>query len=91
MFRKTTTALAAVLMIGSASVALADDSYSFDGRQNPIIEGGSADLQPLLVNVAWRRHHSFVSRRAALRGYYGRGASSGSWLNRASQERDGGW
>ena len=77
MFRKTTTALAAVLMLGSASMALADDSSSFDGRQNPIIEGGSADLQPLLVNVAWRHH--------------ARGGRSGSWTNRASQVRDGGW
>jgi len=88
MFRKTTTALAAVLVLGSASMAVADDSSSFDGRQNPIIENGSADL-PVLVNVAWRRH--LVSRRAALRGYYGRGASSGSWINRASQSRDGGY
>jgi len=76
MFRKTTTALAAVLMLGSASMALADDSSSFDGRQNPIIENGSAD-QPALIDVAWRHH--------------ARGGRSGSWMNRASQVRDGGW
>ncbi|MEA2873260.1 MAG: hypothetical protein QOH67_3236 [Hyphomicrobiales bacterium] len=52
MFRKTTTALAAVLMLGSASMALADDSGPFDGRQNPIIENGSANRQPGFVNVA---------------------------------------
>jgi hypothetical protein len=76
MFRKTTTALAAVLMLGSASMALADDSSSFDGRQNPIIESGSADQHPVLIDVAWR---------------HARGGRSGSWLNRASQVRDGGW
>jgi hypothetical protein len=76
MFRKTTTALAAVLMLGSASLALADDSSSFDGRQNPIIENGSAGQQPGFVNVAWR-HAS--------------GGRSGSWMNRASQSRDGGY
>ena len=76
MFRKTTTALAAVLMLGSASMALADDSSSFDGRQKPIIENGSADQQPGFVNVAWR--------------HYG-GGGSGSWVDRASQVRDGGY
>ncbi|MEA2876655.1 MAG: hypothetical protein QOF14_1851 [Hyphomicrobiales bacterium] len=77
MFRKTTTALAAVLMLGSASMAFADDSGPFDGRQNPIIENGSANQQPGFVNVAWRHH--------------ARGGNSGSWLNRASQVRDGGY
>ena len=77
MFRKTTTALATVLILGSASMALADDSNSFDGRRDVIIENGSADQQPALINVAWR--------------HYARGGRSGGWLNRASQSRDGGW
>jgi hypothetical protein len=76
MFRKTATALAAVLILGSASMALADDPGSFDGRQNPIIENGSANQQPGFVNIAWR--------------HYG-GGRSGSWMNRASQSRDGGY
>jgi hypothetical protein len=76
MFRKTTTALAAVLILGSASLALADDSGSFDGRQKPIIENGSAD-QAALINVAWH--------------YHARGGRSDSWMKRASQSRDGGY
>lgn len=80
MFRKSATALAAVLVLGSSSMAFAEDSSSsFEGRLNAMTER------------YWAATHRLVTHSVALHHrHHARGARSGSWVNRASQLRDGG-
>ena len=78
MLRKFATALAAAFLLGSASMALAEDSSSsFEGRLNAMTER------------AWAAQHPIVARDVALH-HHAHGARSGSWMSRASQLRDGG-
>ena len=83
MFRRSAAALAAVLVLGSASMAMAEDSSSsFEGRLNAMTER------------AWGAyHHRMVTRGVALHHHHHRHSfhsGGSSWMNRASQLRDGG-
>jgi hypothetical protein len=85
MFRGT-MALAAALVLASTSATFAEDgSGTFTNRLNAMTApawGGGYELSSR--NVARRYHHRHH------RGYFGRGARSGSWINRASRVWDGG-
>jgi hypothetical protein len=73
--------LAAAFVLASTSVTLAEDS-SFTNGLSAMTARGGYELSSR--NVALRYHH----RRH--RGTFGRGARSGSWINRASRVWDGG-
>ena len=79
MFRKTTLALAATLVLGSASLALADDytDYAADAMRSygPVVS------QPAQLNT---RHVALPSNVRT------QPQTDASWIDRASQSFDGG-
>jgi hypothetical protein len=87
MLRKTRLVLAAAFILASTSVIFAEDAgSSLTNKLTAATARGGYELSSR--NVAWhyhRRHHHHRHR-----GYFARGARSGSWMNRASRVWDGG-
>ena len=78
MFRKTSMALAATLILGSASLALAEDSSS-SFNTNIYPQASRQAVQPTLT-----------TRDVALPLASTGTPAADQWMNRASQVRDGG-
>ncbi len=79
MFRKTTMALAATLVLGSASLALADN-YEIDQAADAMRNYG-----PVVHQSA-----PLTSRQVKLQGNGQTSTQNNSWMDRASQNFDGG-
>ncbi len=79
MFRKTTMALAATLVLGSASLALADD-YAIDQNADAIRNYGT-----VINHTA-----PLTSKHVKLQGNVQTGTQNSNWMDRASQNFDGG-
>jgi len=80
---KLTSALAAVLVLGSASVALADD-LAIDQAADALRSYGPVVSQPIAFTT---KSVALTSKNVALPQ---NGRSNDSWMDRASQSFDGG-